>query len=106
MTKQEADFIGSMNMCDEISNEAYKKIMCNCKVEEEECEDIEDMPSVTPTRPHGEWIYVQYDGNKNIGNWHCSNCRQICIAMHSMDDAFDFCPNCGADMREGETDAG
>ena len=61
---------------------------------------IEDMPSVTPTRPHGEWNYVQYDGNKNIGNWHCSNCRQICIAMHSMDDAFDFCPNCGADMRE------
>ena len=34
MTKQEADFIGSMNMCDEISNEAYKKIMCHCEVEE------------------------------------------------------------------------
>lgn len=34
MTKQEADFIGSMNMCDEISNEAYKKIMCNCEEEE------------------------------------------------------------------------
>jgi hypothetical protein len=40
MTKQEADFIGSMNMCDEISNEAYKKIMCNCEVEESQpCED-------------------------------------------------------------------
>ena len=40
MTKQEADFIGSMNMCDEISNEAYKKIMCNCEVEEQQpCED-------------------------------------------------------------------
>lgn len=62
-------------------------------------EDIEDMPSVKLTRPHGEWIYVQYDGNKNIGNWHCSNCRQICIAMHSMDDAFDFCPNCGCRMK-------
>lgn len=37
MTKQEADFIGSMNMCDEISNEAYKKIMCHCDVED--CED-------------------------------------------------------------------
>jgi hypothetical protein len=36
MTKQEADFIGSMNMCDEISNEAYKKIMCNCEVEEQQ----------------------------------------------------------------------
>jgi hypothetical protein len=34
MTKKEADFIGSMNMCDEISNEAYKKIMCNCEDEE------------------------------------------------------------------------
>lgn len=40
MTKQEADFIGSMNMCDEISNEAYKKIMCNCEVEEQQpCDD-------------------------------------------------------------------
>jgi len=36
MTKQEADFIGSMNMCGEISNEAYKKIMCNCEVEEQQ----------------------------------------------------------------------
>lgn len=43
MTKQEADFIGSMNMCDEISNEAYKKIMCNCEVEEQQpCEDVLD----------------------------------------------------------------
>ncbi len=36
MTKQEANFIGSMNMCDEISNEAYKKIMCNCEVLEQQ----------------------------------------------------------------------
>ena len=40
MKKEEADFIGSMNMCDEISNEAYKKIMCNCEVEESQpCEN-------------------------------------------------------------------
>jgi hypothetical protein len=38
MTKEEADFIGAMNMCDEISNEAYKKIMCHCE-EQEPCED-------------------------------------------------------------------
>ncbi len=38
MTKEELDFIGSMNMCDEISNEAYKKIMCHCE-EREPCED-------------------------------------------------------------------
>lgn len=38
MTREEADFIGGMNMCDEISNEAYKKIMCHCE-EQEPCED-------------------------------------------------------------------
>ncbi len=29
MTREDLDFIGSMNMCDEISNEAYKKIVCH-----------------------------------------------------------------------------
>lgn len=38
MTREEADFIGAMNMCDEISNEAYKKIMCHCE-EQQPCED-------------------------------------------------------------------
>lgn len=38
MTREETDFIGGMNMCDEISNEAYKKIMCHCE-EQEPCED-------------------------------------------------------------------
>ena len=38
MTREEIDFIGSMNMCDEISNEAYKKIVCHFR-EQEPCED-------------------------------------------------------------------
>ena len=38
MTQKEMDFIGSLNMCDEISNEAYKKIMAHCE-EQEPCED-------------------------------------------------------------------
>lgn len=38
MTREEMDFIGSMNMCDEISNEAYRKIMTHCE-EQEPCED-------------------------------------------------------------------
>lgn len=38
MTKEELDFIGSMNLCDEISNEAYKKIVCHCE-DQQPCED-------------------------------------------------------------------
>ena len=54
MTKEELDLIGAMNMCDEISNEAYRKIMCHCE-EQQPCEDcisraevidfIDNMPS-------------------------------------------------------------
>ena len=42
-------------------------------------------------RPHGEWIfdYTNGFGNK-IG--HCSECIYRC-------EHFNFCPNCGADMR-------
>lgn len=38
MTREEIDFISGMNMCSEISNEAYKKIICHCE-EMENCED-------------------------------------------------------------------
>lgn len=34
MTREDLDFIGSMNMCDEISNEAYKKIVCHFEEQE------------------------------------------------------------------------
>lgn len=34
MTREDLDFIGSMNMCDEISNDAYKKIVCHCEEQE------------------------------------------------------------------------
>ena len=38
MNREELDFIGAMNMCDEISNEAYKKIVCHFE-QQEPCDD-------------------------------------------------------------------
>ena len=38
----------------------------------------------------GKWA-LQYDGD---GQWHCSQCGNRYIYTT------DFCPNCGADMRE------
>ena len=43
-----------------------------------------------PERPHGELIYDMFDEN-----YHCSECNRVC------DTIYHFCPNCGADMREG-----
>ena len=49
---------------------------------------------------HGEWIYNQYDGNRNIGNWHCSECRHIIFGGYSQKPYYNFCPNCGSDNRK------
>lgn len=53
-------------------------------------------------RPQGEWEYTQYDGNPNIGNWHCSECRHIVFGGYSQKPYYNFCPKCGADMRGEE----
>lgn len=76
MTREEADFIGGMNMCDEISNEAYKKIVCHCE-EQEPCEDavsrydavrivqhnnppkaLEKLRKLPPVTPMQRWVPV------------------------------------------------
>lgn len=48
--------------------------------------------STTPKEKTGHWEYVQYDGNPNIGNLHCSECERIAGFE------YNFCPNCGAKM--------
>jgi hypothetical protein len=48
-------------------------------------------------RPKGNWIYVQYDANPNIGNYHCSECHYIPVGSVGV-QVTNFCPNCGAKM--------
>ena len=51
------------------------------------------VPSVpSADRPQGEWT------NAGILTVHCSNCKS---EFHEL-EAMNFCPNCGADMRERE----
>lgn len=62
---------------------------------------ISALPSVTPQPKMGRWEYIQYD-KPSIGNWHCSECRVICTEMHSIEDAYNYCPNCGCRMKGEE----
>lgn len=51
---------------------------------------------------HGEWIMLT-DG-MNFYAYECSVCHKVCAYYSQENSKYDFCPNCGADMR-GATDA-
>lgn len=131
MTKKEFDLIGSMNMCDEISNEAYKKIMVYCE-EQEPCKDaisreevlnilkaewvldkpieewsvyrdVTDLPAVTPIRPKGGWI-VREDNTSFVSQIprRWVECSHCGWSFSYDRIKDDFCSKCGADMRGEE----
>lgn len=81
-----------------ISREQVFKCFTWTNTKDEVYRRIQELPPVTPQPKMGRWEYVQYDNNPNIGNWHCSECRGICTEMHSIEDAYNYCPNCGAKM--------
>lgn len=63
-------------------------------------EFVEDLPPVTPQPKTGHWIYKQYDGYPECGNWHCSECDEIDNRTSA------YCPNCGAKMVEPQAERG
>lgn len=61
--------------------------------------DIERLPSIDGVQVrHGEWVWVQYDANPEIGNFHCSKCRFIPADFNMAKRHLNYCPNCGARM--------
>lgn len=56
---------------------------------------IGDMPPVTPERPKGKWIKIEYDVCTFI--YKCSKCGMRVV------NPYKYCPNCGAEMG-GEED--
>ena len=50
-------------------------------------------------RPQGEWLKFGLGRGTRI--LFCTNCeRRIEVPLSQGDSNYDFCPNCGADMRE------
>lgn len=78
-------------------------------------ERIARLPSVTPIRPKGHWIWV-FDETPstpnspyevNYAGWVCSCCHKFPDDICEWDDpdeppTYKFCPNCGSDNREVE----
>ena len=76
----------------------YNGVMCRA------CEYADDMDiicaipaeDVQPVK-RGEW-----EKKSTVGVFRCSLCQHIFMLGADEIDEYHFCPNCGADMREGE----
>lgn len=63
-----------------------------------------DAPTIKPEPKTGEWIGTEYngyaDGNPIYYEWECSECG--CVIEEEGRPTYNYCPQCGADMREEE----
>lgn len=96
---------------DAISRQAVLKLLSTMPPEEAMTkamliQSVKQLPSAQPERKRGRWIY----GEDNLGTgrdgWFCSECGHFEMWDYSADmksaelNLPNYCPNCGADMRE------
>ena len=65
-----------------------------------ECADmVDEQPTIEPERKKGKWIPVM----NGRGGHCCNRCNGYAPSYMNGDEHLsDFCPNCGAEMTEGE----
>jgi hypothetical protein len=61
------------------------------------------LPSAQPEHKTGRWIVVDADIAENTDICECSLCRGRIWKYKNVEDMWNYCPRCGADMR-GEQD--
>lgn len=59
-------------------------------------ERLKKLPTVED-KPQGEWIYKQYGGYSEQGDWYCSECG---FKYNYGQGKAKYCPNCGCRMVE------
>lgn len=68
--------------------------------------EIKALPSAEPVRMKGKWVGTTFDGYEDdepmYCEWSCSACGCV-VEDENEKPTWNFCPNCGADMR-GEND--
>ena len=65
------------------------------------CQDIKELPSVTPIHKKGKWIITNDYLTAAYGSIDYVKCS--CCGEESLEEG-DYCPNCGAEM-EGEEES-
>lgn len=77
--------------------------------ETKECYEPKAQPTIEPERKKGRWMPHKEKSREYIGTvlvnveydyWLCDTCG---YRVENGQPIYNFCPNCGADMREGDT---
>lgn len=76
-----------------IDADALMDYCLNQKTMTVDCNDIARFPTVEPERKKGKWVGK---GSEGFGIFICDNCGKLSMME------YDFCPNCGCRMEEGE----
>lgn len=62
---------------------------------------VGSMPSEQPKRKNGEWVKNEHESAKHVeAIYFCSSCHNF--EAWGETERYNFCPNCGADMRGEE----
>ena len=62
---------------------------------------VDSIPAVDAVEVvRGKWRFEIGDGKTCVDGWVCTNCNCGFHTNVPYFEGFDFCPNCGADMRE------
>ena len=64
--------------------------------------NIDALPPVTPKQRTGHWIFEEGDGKTCFDGYVCSACNKSFHTHVPYFAEYEFCPHCGADMRESE----
>ena len=94
------DLISRAMLLDYIHNEPIGKMLCDRYNLDGV---IKQLPSAQPERKRGKWIYGEDE--YGIDGYHCDKCGFFVLwdyahkFINYIED-YNFCPGCGADMRE------
>ena len=81
-------------------DESYQVVIDGDVFDVVQVETLMGLPSVQPERKRGKWRRRLVDSGFNA-DWHCSECGwKTSLEEHG----YNFCPNCGCRMEEGDSD--
>ena len=91
----DADTISRQSVLDALNNIEIPRNASWYQYYQQALTAVDKLPPAQPEPKRGKWIYKTDLITVPTGYWECSECKEGRLLYEA-----NFCPNCGADMRE------